>query len=224
MRGGPWGAARGGGGGDRVNIESGEFADAPPYPRCGRADFGSCTRIRQGQECGRASGGSLQGRGHGRVNGTDPLTGPPAGARDRTCVPAELRGLGSPASYEHLQKAEALYNKLFWAEQHELVSALSLIAKSNAPEARSMLRSMLKNAMIDHAKMPNPSTLDFAKELVAEEAMLAQVLNELLAAIDGLKNDASIKAAEFDVKALHERRNKDVATLKILSGFPMRTR
>ena len=73
---GHWGL-RGGGGGDRVNSENGEFADAPPCPRCGRAGFGSCTRIRQGQECGRASGGSLRGRGHGRVNGSDPLTGPP---------------------------------------------------------------------------------------------------------------------------------------------------
>ena len=134
-------------------------------------------------------------------------------------TPELLRGLGSPTSYEHLEKAEALYNKLFWSEQHELVSALDLIAKSNAPESRTMLRTMLKKAMVDHAKNPNPSTLDFAKELVAEEAILTQVFNELIAAIDGLKNDASVKAAEFDVKGLHERRNKDLATLRTLNGL-----
>ncbi len=134
-------------------------------------------------------------------------------------TPELLRSLGSPAAYEHLEKANALYEKLFWAEQHELVSALGFIAKSNAPESRTMLRAMLKKAIIDHTQNTNPSTLDFARELITEEALLAQVLNELMVAANGLQNDASIKAVEFDVKSLHERRNKDIATLRTLQGL-----
>lgn len=134
-------------------------------------------------------------------------------------TPELLRSLGSPTAYEHLKKANGLYEKLFWAEQHELVSALDLIAKSNAPESRIMLRTMLKKAMVDHTNNTAPSTLDFARELVAEEVLLGQVLNELMAAATGLQNDASMKAVEFDVKGLHERRNKDLATLRTLSGL-----
>ncbi len=133
-------------------------------------------------------------------------------------TPELLRGLGSPAAYEHLQKAELLFGSLFWAEQYDLVAALNLVTKAQAQESRSMLRSMLKKAMADHSKNLNPSTLDFAKELVAEEATLAQVLNELLKAADGLKNSASMLAAEHDVKGLHDRRNKDLATLKSLGN------
>jgi hypothetical protein len=134
-------------------------------------------------------------------------------------TPDLLRSLGSPTAYEHLEKANGLYEKLFWAEQHELVSALDLIAKSNAPESRIMLRTMLKKAMVDHTQNASPSTLDFARELVAEEVLLGQVLNELMAAATGLQNDASMKAVEFDVKGLHERRNKDLATLRTLGGL-----
>ncbi|MBM3893199.1 hypothetical protein FJ365_02255 [Candidatus Dependentiae bacterium] len=134
-------------------------------------------------------------------------------------TPELLRSFGSPTAYEHLEKANALYGKLFWAEQYELVSALDLIAKSNAPESRTMLKTMLKKAMIDHTQTTNPSTLDFVRELLTEEALLAQVLNELMAAVSGLQNDASMKAVEFDVKNLHERRNKDVATLCTLQGL-----
>ncbi len=133
-------------------------------------------------------------------------------------TPELLRDLGSPAAYEQLQKAEALFGNLFWAEQYDLVAALDLVSKTQAQESRTMLKVMLKKAMADHAKNTSSSMFDFTKELVAEEAILARLLNTLIIAADELKNSASANAAAQDVKILHDRRNKDLATLRILSG------
>ncbi len=133
-------------------------------------------------------------------------------------TPELLRSLGSPAAYEQLQKTDALFGKLFWAEQHDLVAALALVAQTKAQEARAMQKIMLKKAMVEHAKTETPSMLALAKELVTEEALLADILTGLVVAADELKNSASIEVAAYDVKALHDRRNKALLTLQLLSG------
>jgi hypothetical protein len=129
-------------------------------------------------------------------------------------TPELMRELGSPAVFEQLQKIDELFAKLFWAEQHDLVAALTLVGKTATQDAWFMQKTLLKNAMVQHAKTATPSSLELTKELVAEEAILAEILNTLVRAADALKNSASEQAAFPEIKALHDRRNKAQQTLQ----------